>query len=56
MNPKLRAAIIAAINAYLQEQEAVTAGPDRNKGWVRQGRIRAMGAAQAPFVRPGRWR
>lgn len=55
MDPKLRAAIVAAINAYLDE-EALAVAPGKKAGWGRQGRLDAMRTSQACFARPRRWR
>jgi hypothetical protein len=58
LDPRLQAAIVAAINAYMDEQEALAAPakPAPGDRWRRQGRSDALKAAQACFRRPSRWR
>ena len=56
MDPRLRAAIIAAINTYIVEQEPLSPETALGSRWVRQGRTAAFKAVQAAFHRPGKWR
>ena len=55
MDPKLKAAIVAAINTYMEEQEALAARGSATTRWGRQGRIEALRAAQVCFTHQRPW-
>ncbi|MBF8299141.1 MAG: hypothetical protein HW397_190 [Dehalococcoidia bacterium] len=56
MDSKLKAAIIAAINAYVDEQKVAPSGiPDPRTNWLRQGRRQSLNAGQACFTRSRHW-
>jgi len=57
MNEKLMAAVLAAVQAYMREEQAATpTQPGKAARWLRQGRLDAMKAGMACFNRPRRWR
>ena len=57
MGPKLKAAIVAAINAYVEQSQSASLPETRLQNrWVKQGRREALNAGEVAFNRPRRWR